>query len=130
MPGGDEGDAGPSEERPHPRARGLTLLSIVALVTSLFAVPTLGIGAGIAVILLVASWLLYRRGYAVRRVVVAAIVSLVLSGVSAGACWKFVLLPAEVEGEELQRQTDVELDFDRAFEDAAAPPPPRGAPKE
>lgn len=117
-------------EAERPRPRGLTLVAILAVLLAPFALPTFGIAVALAVILLVASWLLYRRGYAVRRLVIAAALSLVLSLVSFGACFQLVFVPVEVEGTERTRQTDVEGEFERAFEEATAPPPAREGAKE
>lgn len=105
-----------------PRARGLTLLSILAVALSPFSIPTFGVGAALGVFLIIAGALLERRKLRARGPIAAGIVALVLSAVSAGACGWFVLRPAEVKGREERRQDRVEDRFDEAFKNSDRPP--------
>jgi uncharacterized protein (TIGR03382 family) len=81
------------------------------------SVPSYGAGPALALVLLVTSLILRRRGYNVRRPLAAAL--------SAVACEELFLRTAEVTGADERRQDRVEDAFDRAFEEKAAPPPPR-----
>lgn len=105
-----------------PRARGLTLLSIVALLLSPFSIPTFGTGMGLGVILIGIAIILERRGYRARGPLAAGVVSVVVGATSAGACGWFVLRTAEVTGREEVRQDRVEDRFDKAFEKSERPP--------
>ncbi len=116
---------------PAPRARGLTLLSILALVSAPFSIPTFGLGVGLGGFLIVAALVLNRRGFRARGPLIAGIVSVVVGCGSAGACGWFVLRTAEVTGRDELRQDRVEDLFDRAFEESEeapsgrSPHPPR-----
>jgi hypothetical protein len=113
----------PSSERAqHSRARGLAAWSVVALLLSPFAISTFGIGAALAIGLVVVSAVLQARGFDARRPMAAGIVALVINLSSAGACGWLVLRTAEVTGREAVRQNTVERRFDRAFDNATAPP--------
>ena len=113
----------PSSERAqHPRARGLAAWSVVALLLSPFAINTFGIGAALAIGLVVVSAVLQARGFDARRPMAAGIAALAINASSAGACGWLVLRTAEVTGREAVRQNNVELRFDRAFDSATAPP--------
>lgn len=106
----------------HPRARGLAAWSVVALLLSPFAINTFGIGAALAIGLVVVSAVLQARGFDARRPMAAGIAALAINASSAGACGWLVLRTAEVTGREAVRQNNVELRFDRAFDSATAPP--------
>lgn len=105
-----------------PRARGLTLLSIVALGLSPFSVPTFGAGTALGVVLIGIAIILERRGYRARGPLAAGVVSVVVGATSAGACGWFVLRTAEVTGKEEIRQDRVEDRFDQAFENSERAP--------
>ena len=110
-----------------PRARGLTLLSTVALLLSPFSVATFGIGIGLGVVLIGTAIILERRGFRARGPLAAGIVAVVVGGTSAGACGWFVLRTAEVTGKEEVRQDRVEDRFERAFENSERAPSKDGA---
>ena len=105
----------------HPRARGLLVWSVVALAMSPFSIPTFGVGAALAIGLIVVAAVLQSRGFDARRPLAAGIVALSLNAVSAGACSWLVLRTAEVTGREAVRQDKVEDRFDKAFDNATAP---------
>jgi hypothetical protein len=105
--------------------RNLTLLGFVSIVLSLVPVWTYGIGAILGVVQLVLAVVLHRRGYQVRAVRITGVVCLLLSALSGGACWWFVLRPAEATGAEATHQEHVEQRFDKAFDQATEAPPPR-----
>jgi hypothetical protein len=111
-----------SAGKAHPRARGLLVWSVVALAMSPFSIPTFGVGAALAVGLIVVAGILQSRGFDARRPLAAGIVALSLNAVSAGACSWLVLRTAEVTGREAVRQDKVEDRFDKAFDNATAPP--------
>ncbi|MDP2341736.1 MAG: hypothetical protein Q8O67_12325 [Deltaproteobacteria bacterium] len=112
----------PLVELPKPRARGLTLISILALVLSPFPIPTFGVGIALGVFLIVACIVLTRRGYRARAPLAAGVVAVVVGAASAGACGWFVLRTVEVTGGEEVRQDRVEDRFERAFEDSERAP--------
>jgi hypothetical protein len=104
------------------RARGLTLWAVVAVVLSPFSLATFGAGLFLGVGLIVASLLLERRGARARGPLIAGIVAVASSLISAGACGWLVFRTAEVSGREEARQERVERRFDRAFEAAGGAP--------
>jgi hypothetical protein len=109
-------------ELPKPRARGLTLISFLALVLSPFPIPTFGVGIALGVFLIVVCAVLMKRGYRARAPLAAGIVAVVVGAASAGACGWFVLRTVEVTGGEEVRQDRVEDRFERAFEDSVRAP--------
>jgi hypothetical protein len=108
-------------------AKGLTLWAILAVALAPFSVATFGAGFVLGGGLIVVSLLLERRGFRARGPLVAGVVAVVLSAVSATAFSWFVLRPAEVTGREEVRQGRVERGFDRAFEEAGRAPAPVSA---
>ena len=117
------------EAHPKRHAAGLVALSVVAVVLAPFAVSSCGAGAACAVVVLLMARRLRNGGrFYLRGPVIIASIAVVLSVVSTGACSLLLLLrPAEVRGAASQQQERVEDGFDRAFEAAKAPPPPRDA---
>ena len=105
--------------------RNLTLLGFASLVLSLVPVWTYGIGAILGVVQLVLAAVLHKRGYQVRAVRVTGVVCLLLSALSGGASWWFLLRPAEATGAEATHQDHAEQRFDQAFDNATAAPPAR-----
>ena len=116
--------SGPSgvERLSLPRARGLTLLSIVAVGLSPFSVPTFGVGTALGVVLIGTAIILERRGYRARGPLAAGVIAVVVGATSAGACGWFFLRTAEVTGKEEIRQDRVEDRFDKAFETSERAP--------
>jgi len=112
-----------------PRARGLTLMSIVAVGLAPFAIPTFGVGIALGVFLIVTALILQHRGYRARGPLVAGIFAVVIGGVSAGACGFFVLRTAEVSGKEERRQDRIEDRFDKAFEKSEQAPQKDSSPE-
>lgn len=104
---------------------GLRALAFAAIALSFVAVPGWGAGPALAIVLLAIALVLRRRGYQVRRALIAAALALVISAISAGSCVWFFLRPAEVSGRDEIRHGRADARFDDAFDRTAAPPPPR-----
>ena len=111
-----------------PHRRLLGLLCACALVTAFFAVPTFFLSVPLSVALLVVGWQERRHGLPWALHVIFGLVSLLVTGLSAGACEYLVLREAEVKGSEALHQDRVEERFDDAFDTATAPPPPKTPP--
>ncbi len=104
------------------KARGLTLLSILAVLLSPFSIPTFGLGIALGVVLIIASVVLRRQGYRAGGPLAAGVIAVVVGATSAGACGWFVLRTAEVTGKEELRQDRVGDRFEEAFENSERGP--------
>jgi hypothetical protein len=108
------------------RARGLTLLSIAAVLFSVCAPVTYGIGAALGSSLVIIALVLRVRGFRWKRPLSVGLVSVGLTVLTMAAWARFIVGTAEVESPaETARHADAEASFDAAFDKAEAPPPAR-----
>jgi len=104
------------------RARGLTLWSVAAILTSPAAIVTSGVSLAFAAGLVVVAAIMQVRGFDARRPLAAGIVSLVIGAAVSGALQRYVVRPVEVKGHEAAHQGQVEQRFDHAFDRATEAP--------
>ncbi len=114
-----------SSEAPGAPARSPTwvrALALAAVGLSFVAAQTMYAAVGLAAVVIVAAFILGRRGVKVRGLVFAGISSVLIAGGSTYACAELVPAESELSGKE---RVDHERDgdsFERAFDEATRAP--------